>query len=745
MAENSPGSGEQIPETAEPRNTTSFSIPAHVLAWMSLGLLLASLTLFRMSNNDIWIHLKTGEFVLENGWVPDKDPYSFTAADKDYIAHEWLAGVIFFLVHKAWGVTGLIVARAAFIAAACGLLLHTCRLLRGRLSIILPAFACMAYISSARYLTRPHIFSYLMAAAYLWLFFKYREEGRNRKWLYMIPVVHVIWTNIHGGFVQGIALLATFALGETLVSLRASRFKTGEANPAPMAHLKTLWLLVPGCVLASLVNPYGYKILLFPFQLTGMQIFMRSIYEWQPPYHNSYNISTMFMLYMVMVFAACALFFTAHRDRRKARGGGESLGFLNGAMMVGLGLLALFMTVSWLQGNSGWTQGRLEFAMVSIFLLFSGFTLVNYRTVDFTQAGIFALFYLMSLQHNRGVTDAAMIIMVVLVASGSSALEKKLAADASPLPRKKKTGKGSETPPVAPSGPEPFRDRSTPKVLLVSSALVITLAAQVHLDNYFFDFKGGKREKGFGIASNMPLCATEFVRKKEMKGRAFVSYPMAAMLIHRSYPDVKVNMDSRNDVYGEKLYLEFMSALRYPNSMLAYLGKHEIDFMMLSYADRKPDVFEAVMQTGQWAPVFYDTRGFILARRTPENEDLILAEEFRELRPGILGGTSINFQNAGRVLAEAQRTVENCPRSVFGYYYQSKALQALGRHDEALAANLAILEFDPENGSVYGDMGYIYAAQGDLDKAILMYEKSLTLAPGNKAIIQNLENLRQAR
>src|SRR5688572_8020193 len=95
-------------------------------ALVGLLLLLASLTVFKMSNNDIWIHLRTGQTILETWNVPDNDPYSFTAADHDYVAHEWLSGVVFHLVYAAGGVTGLIFFKSAVIFATCTALLGAC-------------------------------------------------------------------------------------------------------------------------------------------------------------------------------------------------------------------------------------------------------------------------------------------------------------------------------------------------------------------------------------------------------------------------------------------------------------------------------------------------------------------------------------------------------------------------------------------------------------------------------------------
>jgi hypothetical protein len=66
--------------------------PLVALALLSFAVYVAAMTLpYQVANNDIWIHLKTGEYVLTTGWVPLKDPYSFIAADHDYVAYEWPA------------------------------------------------------------------------------------------------------------------------------------------------------------------------------------------------------------------------------------------------------------------------------------------------------------------------------------------------------------------------------------------------------------------------------------------------------------------------------------------------------------------------------------------------------------------------------------------------------------------------------------------------------------------------------
>jgi len=713
--------------------------PLLALGLLSLVVYVAVMTLFKMSNNDIWIHLKTGEYVLKNGWVPIKDPYSFTAADHDYVAHEWLSGVLFYLVYAPLGVTGLIWFKAAILGASNALLYGVARMLRGRLSIILPAFACVLYVSTARYLERPHIFSYLMAAVYLWLFFRFRECGRRRLWLYLVVPAHVVWVNLHGGWVQGMAMIGVFALGEALIFARARWMGIGADNALSPSDLKLLAGLVPGCILATLVNPYGWRLLTFPFELTHLSLFMQQIYEWQPPYHISYNASTMFFFYMIHVGALCVVFFLFHRDRTRARTGGEALGLPNFVLISALVLAFLILAFFWFQNPpQNWQPAKIETILYFTLALFCLYTIVNLRSVDFTHAGLFALFFLLSLQHNRAVTDAAMATLPLLVAAGSGLLDRRDAERAAAA----RTGPRRAGGRAAEEAPAVLADRSSPAMVILGSTLLLAVSAHATIFTYYFDFRGSGREKGFAIADNMPTCAVDFIARNHITGHAFVSYAYAAMLIHRMYPEVKVNMDSRNDVYGEELYLEYLSALRSPEGMKAYLERHPIDFFIMGYGDRLPATFDYLRSTGEWAPIYYDDRSFILLKRAPGNAELIRKNEFNVLRPSVIGSLEINAANAAQIVEEAERCRADCAKALLPYYFESKALLMLGRGEEALATSRKALEIDPGNALAYADLGLAYAAMGNNAKAIEMYETALRLNPDFSGAADNIRKLR---
>ena len=80
------------------------------LASAALVAYAATAALVPLDNNDIWIHLTTGGLILDEGAVPRTDRYSFTAAGNRYVAHEWLAAVLYATAERAAGIPGVVVA-----------------------------------------------------------------------------------------------------------------------------------------------------------------------------------------------------------------------------------------------------------------------------------------------------------------------------------------------------------------------------------------------------------------------------------------------------------------------------------------------------------------------------------------------------------------------------------------------------------------------------------------------------------
>ena len=80
--------------------------------------------------------------------------------------------------------------------------------------------------------------------------------GRNAL-LWWLPALTILWTNLHGGFICGLILLAAYAGGDLI--LWATDTEAGTRSAA-LARARCYALTAGGCAAASLVNPYGWQL-----------------------------------------------------------------------------------------------------------------------------------------------------------------------------------------------------------------------------------------------------------------------------------------------------------------------------------------------------------------------------------------------------------------------------------------------------------------------------------------------------
>jgi hypothetical protein len=693
-------------------------IGAIAFALAALIFLTASLTVFRMSNNDIWIHLRTGQTILQTWSVPDNDPYSFTASDHDYVAHEWLSGVLFHLVYAAGGVTGLIFFKAGVILATCAALLGACLRLGVRLAVALPCFVGMLFVGSARFLERPHIFSYLFIALYLFCYFSWRRDGR-RAWLYAIPVLHIFWTNLHGGHFQGLALLFMLGVAEIVMHVRARWLGLAPGDARPLRDALTVAALLPASLLTALINPYGYRLLTFPFELTGQEIFMKGIYEWQSALFPSYNLSSMFMYYIIWtsILFGSFLFVRGHAGLRG--------GWREAAVAANIALVALWLLFAYEMAAAyrSPTPTLLEKHQGFWYIVVAFFLLANAHRLEFHHAGIVALFFFLSLRHNRAVTDAVVATLPTL-AWNLETLTGRLAS----------WGRWNT------ARPERW-------ALYGMGIVMAALGWHTFQNSYLFGFSPPtRREMGLGIASNMPVEAVNYIETNRITGRCLPSYNAAAMLIHRMWPDVKVAMDSRNDVYGETLYREYVAALQGGEALDGYLRRHEVDFLLLTYAqDRTPAVYKLLDGSPEWTLVYFDDRHVVYLREQPRFAEILRRDGYELISPARAETVELTPEKAPQWLAEATRAAAAAPHAWSPLQYQAKAFQVLERREEAIGATLQLLRINPGAWFAWQDLGHLQEMVGRPGEAAQAYQSCLQAHPGARPCQEGLMRVRGGR
>jgi tetratricopeptide (TPR) repeat protein len=253
-----------------------------VLALFCLLIVMASL---EVRDLDLWLHLKTGQYILESRAIPHYDIFSFTIAGKEWVNHEWLFQVIAALFYSLGGAEGLIKMQVGVVTITFLILFFMGFNPRKRnyFSVALPLlFVLLVYRS--RFTIRPDIFSLLFFAFYLYLIHKHLDK----KWIiFAIPLSQILWSNFHGFFFLGLFLLFIIIIAEFIKRRIRLPWEWNKANRlADQDYRRLKWVLLLS-VLASLANPYLLNGLLYPFkvmlQLSGKsRIFFQYIQELKP-------------------------------------------------------------------------------------------------------------------------------------------------------------------------------------------------------------------------------------------------------------------------------------------------------------------------------------------------------------------------------------------------------------------------------------------------------------------------------
>jgi len=227
---------------------------------------------FTHTDPDYWWHVRTGQYIYETGTIPRVDIYSYTAAGRPWVAHEWLTELLFYVIQRYFGYAAN-VALFALIGAITWLAVYAACRLRGvgePGAVVLLLWGFAMSMGSAN--VRPQGLTALLFAVYAYLLTRYRLGHKRSLWL--LPPLMALWVNLHGGYVIGLALLALTTSGEILT--RALRRQSAPLRPLLLATVLTL--------AATLVNPHGVEALLYPFSYAGTaNASMRYIVEWQSP------------------------------------------------------------------------------------------------------------------------------------------------------------------------------------------------------------------------------------------------------------------------------------------------------------------------------------------------------------------------------------------------------------------------------------------------------------------------------
>lgn len=227
---------------------------------------------FLLDSDTGW-HIRTGELIAATGRVPREDPFSHTLPGAPWFAWEWLADLGMAKLHEVAGLGGVVVGALIILLLAYARLQSLMRQWGADPLIATGLTILAALCSIVHWLARPHLFSILLMVIWLGLVEGYRRRGT--RWIYAVPVLILLWANLHGAFVITLPILLIYAIGEW-----GEQRLRGEVQ---WKRILPYLVVAGGSAVAALGTPFGVGLYRHLWRYLRDEELLRSIQEFQSP------------------------------------------------------------------------------------------------------------------------------------------------------------------------------------------------------------------------------------------------------------------------------------------------------------------------------------------------------------------------------------------------------------------------------------------------------------------------------
>lgn len=247
----------------------SFDNISKRLVWLCGALFVVSMACFAVQSEDLFMYLAIVREFFKTGSFPLHDPFIYSIPNFSWtILHQWLGYFVFYGLYALGDFDLIIIAKTALITGV-----FCFPLLRARQSaqatFVWGVTVVVAVLAmSFRMMERTSLFSDLFIVVVLNILMA--EQLKPSRWKYFLPLIFLLWVNLHPGFPIGWFLCGVF------LTVHWKKWKTPE-------YRKLAGLLVVS-VLVCLINPRGLDGLLYPFNFMGTEgpVYRQFYFEWMP-------------------------------------------------------------------------------------------------------------------------------------------------------------------------------------------------------------------------------------------------------------------------------------------------------------------------------------------------------------------------------------------------------------------------------------------------------------------------------
>lgn len=210
------------------------------------------LSLNKIGETDFWMHISIGRLIWGLKGLPDHELFPYTMTEAPFLYTSWLFGPVYYLTYQALDVYGVILLKAITVTIAFYILLKDSLRPNRNYIVSIIVMSVVVMIARHRFVERPDTF--LMVFLSFSIFSLNAFVYDNKRYLYALPFVHMIWANSHSSINLMAIPFLSFIIGGLLQRYLAEKgFRFSNTPSVP--QLKAIILVFVLSVVASLLNP----------------------------------------------------------------------------------------------------------------------------------------------------------------------------------------------------------------------------------------------------------------------------------------------------------------------------------------------------------------------------------------------------------------------------------------------------------------------------------------------------------
>ena len=211
------------------------------------------LALNEIEDPDVWLHLSFGKLIWNLRGFPPTEPFLYTMQGQPFSYSSWLFGFIYYGAYHAFDIYGIIVLKAITVTSALYILFRDSLRPHKNTIIAILVMSLIVITLRHRFVERPDTFTMVFLAFSIFSINAFIYE--NKKYLYALPLVHMLWANSHSSINLMFVPFLAFLLGGLLQRSLAAKSELFKDAPS-FSQLKTILLIFVASFASSLVSPY---------------------------------------------------------------------------------------------------------------------------------------------------------------------------------------------------------------------------------------------------------------------------------------------------------------------------------------------------------------------------------------------------------------------------------------------------------------------------------------------------------